>query len=89
MGIRVKYGGEAGMQWEGKGSKRNNVGLELGKEGVGKGRGRRLKWKGRVKRRNYSIIIIVIIRRGREGINEGRELKWKRKGSNNGKGRKV
>ncbi len=30
MGIKVKYGGEAGMQWEGKGSKKSNVGLELG-----------------------------------------------------------
>ena len=29
---------------------------------------RRLEWKGRVKGRNYSIIIIVIIRRGRERI---------------------
>ena len=36
MRIGVKYGGEAGMQWEGKGSKRNNVGL---------------KWEGRVKGR--------------------------------------
>lgn len=74
MGIEVKYGGEAGMQWEGKGSKKSSVGLELGKKGVGKGRGRRLEWKGRVKERNYSIIIIVIIRGGREGISKGREL---------------
>ena len=39
MGIRVKYGGEAGMQWKGKGSKRNNVGFDWeGREGVKKGR---------------------------------------------------
>jgi hypothetical protein len=42
--IKVKYGGEAGMQWEGKGSKRSNVGLELGRKGRGKeGKGRRLE----------------------------------------------
>ena len=46
MGIEVKYGGKAGMQWEGKGSKRSSVGLELGrKEGDREGRGRRLEWK--------------------------------------------
>lgn len=48
MGIRVKYGGEAGMQWEGKGSKRSSVGLELGKKGRSReGKGRRLKWEGK------------------------------------------
>lgn len=41
------------------------------------GKGRRLEWKGRVKGRNYNIIIIVIIRRGKEGISKGRELKRK------------
>lgn len=87
MGIKVKYGGEAGMQWEGKGSKKSSVGFDW--EEVGKGRGRRLEWKRRGKGRNYSIIIIVIIRMGREGISKGRELEWKWKGSNNGKGRKV
>ena len=44
MGIRVKYGGEAVMQWEGKGGKRSYVGLELGKKERSKeGKGRRLK----------------------------------------------
>lgn len=75
MGIRVKYGGEAGMQWEGKGSKRSNVGLELGgREEARKGREEGWSRKGRVKGRNYSIIIIVIIRREREGISKGKEL---------------
>ena len=44
MGIKVKYGGEAGMQWEGKGGKRGNVGLELGGKGRSReGNGRRLE----------------------------------------------
>lgn len=58
MRIGVKYGGEAGMQWEGKGSKRSSVGLELGRKGRGKeGKGRRLEWKERVEGRDYNSII--------------------------------
>lgn len=41
MGIRVKYGSEAGMQWKGKGGKKNGVGLELGRKGRVKGRERK------------------------------------------------
>lgn len=41
------------------------------------GKGRRLEWKGRVKGRNCNIIIIVIIRKGRERISKGRELRKK------------
>ena len=64
MGIGVKYGGEAVMQWEGEGSKKSSVGLELGRKGRDKeGRGRRLEWKGRVEGKNYSIIIIIIRKR--------------------------
>lgn len=84
MGIRVKYGGEAGMQWEGKGSKRSSVGFDWeGREGVKKEKeedwnekGKEEDWneKGRVEGRDYSIIIIVIIRKGREGLSKGREL---------------
>lgn len=33
MGIKVKYGGEAGMQWKGKKGKRNYVGLGIGGKG--------------------------------------------------------
>ena len=53
------------------------------------GEGRRLEWKGRVKGRNCNIIIIVIIRRGRERISKGRELRRKGREGTMGKGRKV
>ena len=32
MGINIKYGGEAVMQWKGKENKRNYVGLGIGEK---------------------------------------------------------
>ena len=61
------------MEREGKQKELRRV--ELGRKGRSKEKkGRRLEWKGEVKERNYSIIIIVIIREGREGLSRGREL---------------
>ena len=61
------------MEREGKQKELRRVGL--GRRGRSKEKkGRRLEWKGEVKERNYSIIIIVIIREGREGLSKGREL---------------
>lgn len=69
MGIRVKYGGEAIMQWEGKGGKRNSVGLKLGRKGGVRGREGEEGWNGREElKEGIIIIIIVIIRRRREGV---------------------
>ena len=55
MGINIKYGGEAVMQWKGKGNKRNYVGLgQEGREGVRKRREE--DWNGRERLRKGIIV---------------------------------